>query len=326
MQQMATTADQVHTPLRAVGFLVAGISIFAFQDVIIKWLSGDYPVHQILFVRSLTSLGPLWLIVHLNGGWEALRTRRLGLHLLRACVAFAAYTSFYLAVAAMPLADATALFFSAPLFVTALSVPILGERVGLRRWLAVVAGFLGVIVMLRPGAGVFEPAGLFAVACALLYTLVIMMTRRLGRTDSGASMAVYVALFYVPASALAGLLLSDGALAADGHASVQFLFREWSWPSWGDLGLMAVTGLIAGFAFYFLSQAYRLAEASAIAPFEYVALPWAVVFGYLFWDEVPGAHSLAGMALVIGSGIYVLHREAVRGRRMVTGRGPRPRV
>jgi drug/metabolite transporter (DMT)-like permease len=325
MQQAATSAEQARTPLRAVGFLVAGISIFAFQDVIIKWLSGDYPIHQILFVRSVAALGPLWLIVIFDGGWGVLRTRRLGLHLLRACLAFAAYTTFYLAVAAMPLADATALFFSAPLFVTALSAPILGERVGPRRWSAVVLGFLGMLVMLRPGLGVFEPAGLLAVACAFLYTLVIMMTRRLGRTDSGASMAVYVTLFYVPATALVGLSIGDGALAGSEHASVAFLLRAWAWPSWGDLGLMAATGLIAAFGFYGLSQAYRLGEASAIAPFEYVALPWAVVFGYLFWGDVPGAVTLAGMVLVVGSGLYVLHRESVRGRRMVTGRGLRLR-
>ncbi len=326
MQQVASQVESLHTPVKAVGFLVAGMTIFSFQDVLIKTMSGDYPVHQILFVRSLVALGPLWLIVMLDGGWGTLRTRRLGLHILRGFTMFAAYTTFYLAVAALPLADATALFFSAPLFVTALSVPFLGERVGLRRWLAVGVGFLGVILMLRPGAGVVDPAALLALACALFYTLSIMMTRRLGRTDSGAALAVYATLLYVPVTAVIGLVLGDGALAGGGHASLDFLLRAWSWPTWRDLGFMSLTGLIAAFGFYFLSQAYRLAEASAIAPFEYVALPWAVMWGFLFWNEVPGAATLAGILLVVGSGIYMLHREAARGRRLLAGRGLRPRV
>ncbi len=326
MQDSAIAVARPDTPFKAIGCLVGGIGLFSIQDVVVKSLSGAYPVHELVFVRAVVALLPLMLLVHWQGGIAALHTKRPWFHALRGSCAFLAYTGYYLALAAMPLAEAVALFFSAPLFVTALAVPFLGESVGPRRWLAVCLGFVGVLIMMQPGAAVFEPAALLALLAALAYAASIIMTRRLGVSDSGVAMAFYGQLAYLPLAAVIGLTLGGGLAVESQHPSVQFLARAWVWPTWPDLALMSLCGLIAGFGFYLLSQAYRLAPANVVTPFEYTAVPIAMVFGFVVWGEVPGPASLAGIALVVGSGLYVLRRERVRGQKPLADKGLRSRV
>jgi len=326
MAHATVALGRVDAPVKGVLCVVAGICVFSIQDVIIKSMSGAYPVHQIVFVRSLVALAPLFVIAHLDGGLAGLRTRRPWAHLLRGGAMLASYTTYYLAIAALPLALAVALFFVAPLMITALSHLLLGEKAHLRRWLAVGVGFAGVVIMTRPGDGAIEPAALFAVLAALFYAVSAILTRRLGATESGPSLAFSATLVYLAANALLGLSLGDGALAQSTHPSLEFMLRAWAWPSGHDLALMALCGLIAAFGFYFLSQAYRLAPAASVAPFEYVGLPLAALWGYLFWSEVPMATTVLGVVLIVGSGLYVLHRESVRGRRVAAGRGLRLRV
>jgi S-adenosylmethionine uptake transporter len=326
MAYSTVALGRVDAPVKGVLCVVAGICVFSIQDVIIKSISGAYPVHEIVFVRSLVALAPLLVIAHLDGGLARLRTRRPWVHLLRGGAMLASYTTYYLAIAALPLALAVALFFVAPLMITALSHIVLGEKAHLRRWLAVAVGFAGVVIMTRPGDGAIEPAALFAILAALFYAASVILTRRLGTTENGPSLAFSATLVYLVANALLGLTVGDGALAHSTHPSLEFLLRAWAWPSGLDLALMAFCGLIAGFGFYFLSQAYRLAPAASIAPFEYVGLPLAALWGYLFWNQVPTATTVIGVVLIVGSGLYVLRRESVRGRRVAAGRGLRPRV
>lgn len=326
MDHSAVAPVRVDAPVKGVLCVMAGIAIFSIQDVIIKSISGSYPVHQIVFFRSLVALPLLLVIAQIDGGLPQLRTRRPWAHILRGCAMLGSYTTYYLAIAALPLANAVALFFVAPLMITALSHFVLGEKAQLRRWLAVATGFVGVLVMTRPGGGTLEPAVLLAVLAALFYAISVIATRRLGATESGASLAFSVTLVYAGANGLLGVWLGDGALARDGHASLEFLLRAWLLPDWTDFALMAACGVIAAFGFYFLSQAYRLARATSVAPFEYIGLPLAALWGFLFWREVPDLSTLFGVVLIVGSGLYVLHRESVRGRRVTAGRGLRPRV
>lgn len=326
MAQSTVALGHVDAPLKGVLCVMAGISIFSIQDVIIKSISGAYPVTEIVFVRSLVAVLPLLLIAHLNGGLASLRTRRPWLHVVRGCAMLVSFTTYYLALSALPLAFAVALFFVAPLIITALSSLALGETVQLRRWIAVAIGFVGVVIMTRPDAGAIEPAALLAILAALFYAVSAILTRHLGKTESGASLAFSATLVYLAANAALGLGLGQGGLAQAGHPSVEFLLRAWVWPNWTDLGLMSVCGLVSAFGFFFLSQAYRLAPAPSVAPFEYVGLPLAVLWGYLFWSEIPAATTILGIVLIAGSGLYVLHRESVRGRRVAAGRGLRLRV
>jgi drug/metabolite transporter (DMT)-like permease len=163
--------------------------------------------------------------------------------------------------------------------------------------------------VLRPTTAVFEPAACLPVLAALTYAMSALLARRLGSTDSGGTMALSAAIFYVAASGLLALAVAPLGMAPDAHASLRFLLLPWTWPSGDDLGLMLLCGVIAAVGSFFLGQGYRLAEANTVAPFEYVALPWGVLWGWLFFDNLPDRATLAGGAVIVASGLYILHRE-----------------
>ena len=293
--------------LKGILFLSAGALIFTIQDVIIKWISGDYPVTQILATRSVVAFAPLLILLYLDGGlWAGANGRRLGWLLIRAGLLFLSYTAYYLAIAAIPLAEAGSLFFTAPLFIVALAGPMLRERVGLNQWTAVVVGFIGAMIMCRIGADVIDAAALFSLAAAALYAMAQVMARDLGTTHRASVMALYQNSVNLAAALTIGLVAGDGAFADVSHPSLAFFLRPWSMPDLADLLLMGSTGLVAAVAIWCLTQAYRIAEANVIAPFEYSAVVWLVLAGYLIWGEVPQLMTVVGGILIIGAGVYVL--------------------
>jgi drug/metabolite transporter (DMT)-like permease len=314
---ISPVVESHNSPLKAISFLIAGVFVFSLQDAIIKWISGNYPVHEIVFIRSVFAVIPILLIAQLEGGFQLLRTRHYGLHIIRAFLMFVAYMSFYLSLAALPLAETVSLFFSAPLFITILSVTLLREKVKIGGWIAVLVGFFGVIVMLKPGAKMINPAGLLAILSAFVYATGSILTRRLGKTESGVALAFYPTIMYILFSTIVGIVLSPGVVAQKSHPSLVFLFREWQLPSQGDLFLLILIGLIAAMGFYFLSQAYRLAQPSTIASFEYTAVPLSVVLGYIFWKDIPGPQSIIGIMLIVGSGLYIFGSKKLLANRYV---------
>ncbi len=311
MAQAATV--RLDRPLSGIAFVIAGVTVFTMQDVIIKLLSGDYPVLEIVFVRSLVSLPLLLALASLRGRRNALKVRHPFQQALRGLVMFLSYATYYLALAALPLAEAVSIFYSAPLFMTALAGPLLGEYPGLRRWSALAVGFVGVLVILKP-QGELSLAALLAVASALTYALSAIITRRIGAADSAESMAMTASLVYVALAGAAGLALGDGRLAGSDQPEIAFLVRAWSWPGARDFALFSLCGLIAAIGFTCLAQAYRLAPAASVAPFEYSSLPWAVLLGWVIWSDLPDVWLGLGIALVVGSGLYVFRREALRAR------------
>jgi drug/metabolite transporter (DMT)-like permease len=288
--------------------VAVGVSIFTLQDAIVKGLSGTYPVHEIVVVRSLFAL-PVLLLVTLAEDGGRVRIHRPGLHLVRALFQYTAYTAYYLALAHLPIAETVALYFTAPFFVASLSVPLLGERVGLPTWIAIAVGFCGVVLIARPSTSLFDPTVLLPVLSALTYAISALLTRRLGTTESGGAMALSATVVYVFAGALTALALSGFEVAGDAHSSLHFLLSRWTWPSAVDLGLLSACGLIAAFGFFFLSQGYRLAEANRVAPFEYASLPWGILWGYWFFGNLPDAATLLGAGVIIGAGLYTLQRQ-----------------
>lgn len=302
----ARSGAEAHERLKGIFFLSFGVMIFTVQDVIIKWISGDYPVTQILATRSLVAFLPLLILLHLDGGFRSVRFHRIGRLLLRACLLFLSYTCYYLAIAAIPLAEAGSLFYTAPLFIVALSGPMLKERVGMSRWLAVIAGFVGAIIMIRPGADLIDPAGLLSILSAATYGLAQVMARDLGGTHRAAVMALSHNSVNFLAALVFGLLASGSGLADSGHPSIAFLLRSWTMPTTLDLLLMGATGVIAAVAMWCLTNAYRIAEANVIAPFEYSSIVWLVLFGYVFWHETPKLETIVGGLLIIAAGVYVL--------------------
>ena len=294
--------------------VVSAITLFVLQDAVIKWLSGAYPLHEIILVRSASAIGVTLFVMRLEGGIHLLRTRRLGLLLTRSGLLVVANCAFYLALAAMTIAEATSIFFVAPLLITALSALVLREPVGPRRWAAVCIGLAGVIVMLRPGEGALQWVALLPIVAAGAYALMQTITRRLGTTERASTIAFYAQAGFIAASVAIGLVAGDGRFAPEDDASLAFLLRAWTVPSIGDAALFLAIGVINGVGGYLMSQAYRISQPAAIAPFEYVALPMAVIWGVVFFGNWPDAITYVGMALICGSGLYVLHREMVVAR------------
>lgn len=301
-------------------FILVGVLGISINDVLIKQLSGGYPLHQVVLTRAAVALAFILFMVRAEGGLTILKTRQPLLHLARGLLVVISNMSYFVALAVLPLADATALFFVAPLFITALSIPILGERVGPMRIAAVMAGFAGVVIMQRPWAAGDTLAAsrlvmVLPVLSAFAYALMQIMTRKLGATTKASAMAAYIQAMFILVSLGFFLIAGDGRFAAGSDiASVQFLLRAWIWPAHDDLPLLLGLGALASVSGYCLSQAYRLTDAATVAPFEYVGLPLSVLWGWLFWTEFPAREVWIGIALIAGSGLFVFLREQRKAR------------
>ena len=302
---MTKTSDNV----KGVGFLVLAMLIISIQNVIIKWMGGDYSALEIVTFRSLVALPFTLLFFRFEGKRGLPTTQRHKLEYLRGTFLFLSYTTFMMGLAALPLADVEAIRFSGPLMITFLSVVMLGEKVGPRRWLALVVGFIGVLLIIRPGAATFNLGSIFVLISVFFYALVVMLTRKLQTTDSSATMAYYSSLVYLGAALVLMPLPVLAKEAPTAHPSIAFLIRAWSMPTLIDLIIMFGLGLVWAGWMYFMSRAYSVAQASVIAPFEYVSLPINIMWGFIIWGEIPTIMTLAGAFLTLFSGLYVLFRE-----------------
>ncbi|MEL7114570.1 MAG: DMT family transporter [Pseudomonadota bacterium] len=297
-------------------FILFGVFCISINDMLIKLLSGDYPLHQMVFVRSAIGIAFTLVLVQLEGGWRILKTNRPWLHMLRGLMIVFANMTYFMALAVMPIADATALFFVAPLFITLLSIPVLGEKVGVRRIGAIVVGFLGVLLMVRPG-GMEDAPPLWVlslpVAAAFGYAMMQVLTRKLGMSSKASAMAVYIQGMFLLVGGAFFLVAGDGRYAEGlTNESLIFLLRAWVWPQGGDIWLFLLLGLMSAIVGYALSQAYRLGDAATIAAYEYVALPLAVMWGWMIFGTLPGLNAWMGIFLIAASGVYVFLRERVR--------------
>lgn len=269
----------------------AAVACLALHNACIKALAGDYPIGQVVFLRNLFALLPIAAVIALGrGGWR-LERRNWPLHLLRAVAILGASASFFLALRFLGLAEATAIGFASPFIIAALSVPLLGERVGWRRWAIIGFGFLAVLIILQPGTAAFQPAALLPLVAAFGYALSMVLSRRLSRSDSDGAVMLLPTLFVLVVS------LSSAPFG-------------WRLPSGPDWGLFAVIGLLAGLAYAGVTLAYRRAEASLVGSFEYAALLWSVLLGWLIWQELPGPAVILGSLLLVAAGLALILREA----------------
>jgi drug/metabolite transporter (DMT)-like permease len=249
------------------------------------------------------------IIVQLEGGLKTLKTQRPVLHLLRGSLLVLANMFFFLGLASMPFAEAIALFFAAPLFICILSQPVLGERVGFHRWLVVLIGLLGVLIMLRPGTEVFKTSSLLPIMAAFAYAGMQMMTRKLGMQAKAGTLTFYLQVAFILISGVIGLGIGDGHLNNFDNPTFEFLLRAWTWPDAAGLRLLVLCGVMVSFGGYLLSQAYRLGQASIVAPFEYTAMPFALIVGFYLWGDWPDWISFAGSGLIIFSGLLIFYLE-----------------
>jgi drug/metabolite transporter (DMT)-like permease len=281
--------------LRGILFMLLCVLIFGLMDALVKLAAERHPIGQIIFFRNFFAFIPLSFFIHKAGGLAVLRTRYVAQHVLRSITGIISMAMTFYAFAKMPLADAVAIGLSAPIFLTTFSVPLLGEHVGWRRWSAVGVGFIGILVITRPGSGVFGPIALIPLASAALYAVAMIQIRKVATREPAATMAFYLTL-------CATLL---------GAASL-----PWQWVTPTPLMLLCLMaiGLLGGLAQMALTQAYRVAPVSLVAPFEYSALLVAAVFGFAIWGQIPDHFVWLGAAIVVASGLYILHRETVRRR------------
>ncbi|MBK6325985.1 MAG: DMT family transporter [Chloroflexi bacterium] len=300
---------KVSANVKGIGFLVSAAFVISIQNIVIKWIGGDYSALQIVAFRSLIAL-PFTLVFYRYEGQRGLPTTKLPrLEYIRGLFLFLSYTTFMMGLASLPLAQIEAIRFSGPLMITFLSVVMLGEKVGPRRWVALVIGFMGVLLIVQPGSASFNLGSVFVLISVLFYALVVILTRKLQAEDSSATMAYYSSLVYLAAALiLVPLPLIVGEMP-NAHPSIAFLIRPWTMPTLLDGLIMAGLGLIWAVWMYLLSRAYSLAQASVAAPFEYVSLPINIMWGFLIWREIPTWLTLAGAFLTLGSGLYVLYRE-----------------
>jgi drug/metabolite transporter (DMT)-like permease len=300
--------------LAGVLFAVGGTLIFSVNDMAIKFLSGGYALHQVILIRAVVAMCFILIVVHVSDrGWSQIATSRPGAHLARVAIVMVSNVTFFVGLAAMPLADAVAVAYVSPIVVTLLSIVFLGEKVGPRRWAAVIVGMLGVLVMLRPGAGVIQPAALLVLISAVLYASGNLLARHMGGTESAMTLSFYVQAGFIVVSVSMGLWVGDGHLATDDKLWA-FLFRPWIWPPLADIPYFIATGLAVGIGGLMVTQAYRTVEAGLVAPFEYVGMPMAIFWGLVIFGTFPDATGWVGIAMICGSGLYVIWRETVRKR------------
>jgi drug/metabolite transporter (DMT)-like permease len=278
---------------RGIVYVVASIFVFALTNALIKWLVARYSVVEIVVFRSTFALVPCIYLVATRGGILALRTKRLHQHITRSVLQFVSMICIFTAFGLMPLADAVAITFASPLFLTMLSIPLLGEQVGIYRWSAVIVGFVGVLTMVQPGPGLLHSGALFPLANALINACVTIAIRRMTLTEASTTLVFYQTLV-------------TGVIAL---VLVPFF---WVTPNLVDLALFSATGLLSGIAQFWWMQGCRYVPAAVAAPFSYTSMIWSLALGYLVWSDVPSAAVLAGATIVIASGLYILYRETIR--------------
>lgn len=280
-------------PLKGIVAMIAGAALLSMNDAASKHLAEAYPVGQVLCLRQTASL--LFIVpyaLYLDG-WSAFRIGNRTGQAIRGFLFLATAILMVLGLSLLPIATVTAIAFASPIFVAALSMPLLNERVGWRRWLAVLAGFAGVLVIVRPAGAAFEWALLVPVAAALANGLRDIFTRHLARTDSSISILFWSTVIVAGAAAFSAPF---GWQPLTGDAILWFL----------------VNGAVAAGAHFLMIEALRLGEAALIAPFRYTALLWAIIYGFILWGDLPGPWVLAGGGMVIASNIYMIRREAQR--------------
>lgn len=284
---------RTRTNLVALGVLVflAGNFFYAVNDALGKWLVTSYPVAEVLMLRSFGALMILGPMILRQGGAALFRVERPSLQLLRAALATGETFLFFVAVAYLPLADVITFYMAGPIYVAAFSHLLLGEKVGWRRWLAILVGFCGVVIALRPSSAALSLPSFYALTGSLAFALMLVLSRVLRGTGD----AVLVAWQTI------AMLVAGGILT----------LAAWQTPSPGEFSAMLLLGMIACLAQLLVTRSLKLAPASLLAPLQYTLLPWGVLFGYVFFGDVPDAAILAGSAIIVLAGLFIFHRQKV---------------
>ena len=292
----ALSRQQADNPVLGVGAMLLSVILFSMIDATVKWLGGTYPTQQIMFFRCLVAMIPVAIIIYTRGGLSILKTRQASMHILRSVLGISAMGFAFYAFSLMRLADAISILHTTPLFMTALSVLILGEKVGRYRWLAVIAGFAGMLIVVRPGEGMLESGSFFMLIAALLISFTTIIIRHLSAKDDPVCITFYFTVTGIVVSAI-GIVIFG-----------------WKSPPPGDWFFLIAVGLFGGLAQYLMTLSYRHSEIAVVAPLKYLSIAFGGVLAYFIWIEIPDFQSLTGILIIVASGLYTLHREMLHGR------------
>jgi len=306
--------NPTHRPLAGIAFCVFSLLAFSLQDSIIKHLSARYSVIEILTLRLAIVLTLLVVIGVAWRGFGILRARRPRLMFARGILAFFAFTTYYIALSRIPLADAAAVYMTAPLFVTLLSALILREAVGVERWSAVVIGFGAVLYMLNPGSSLFRIESALPLFSAMCYAFIPIINRHIGLSEHALTMGIYTSAAYFLLMILTSLAIAVLPAPLTDNSTLQGIFQDWAMLQTTECWLLLLAGVIFALALLSITQAYRIAVVSTVAPFEYVYILWASLIGYLMFSDVPATRTILGSALVVACGCYLIYREGNRRR------------
>jgi drug/metabolite transporter (DMT)-like permease len=300
--------------LHAIGLVMLAVMMASTQDMIVKSVSGVYPAYEMVIFRCVTSVFILGIWLAMRGGLKTLATPYLPRILLRSTVLCSAYFAYILSLSSMAMANTVSIYFTLPLFVAALSGWGLGEKVPLHRWIAIIAGFIGVLVMVRPATDSFQPASLLALYSAFAYAIGQMMGRSLAQKVDTLVISNWQNMIYLAVAVLIGVAVYVFGLANESSKTLAFLTRPPSWPQVDHYVVLLSMGFLAAVSMMAYVNAYRSAPANFVAPFEYSAMIWAVLYGVLFFQDFPDFWTLVGAAIVVSAGLFMLWRDHVMGR------------
>jgi drug/metabolite transporter (DMT)-like permease len=288
-----TAPARADRPFRGIALILASTVFLGVSDVTAKYLSATLPSIEIAWIRFLVFALIMSPAMLPGSPLYAMRTERLGLQLMRGVALLSSSLIFISGLRFLPIAEASATGFVSPLFVTALSIVFLGERVGVRRWIATALGLIGVLIILRPGSGAFHPAALFPIVSALAWAGTLIMTRMLSGREHVLTTMTY--------SSIAGVCILS--------ALVPF---AWVAPSWHDILFGVLIGVASTAGQWIVVLAFRYADASVLAPFSYTQLLWVSILGFVIFGELPDIWTVLGAVFIVGSGLYTAHRERIR--------------
>lgn len=292
---MTVLISSSSAPVRGIAYMILGGVFMAVNNAMLKWVSG-YPPGEVLFLRGIFTVLSILVLVGFSGRLSSLRVHRVSGHLLRAGFMVFSTFCFILGLRYLPLGETTAITFAGPLFVTAMAAPILGESVGWRRWMAVVVGFTGILLITRPTGDAFQLAALLPLGAAFGAAIRDVVTRKMT----------------VKESSIAILLTTTLALMWAGLMTLPF---GWRMPTAFDMGVIVASGILVTAGHYYTIETFRHAETALVSPFKYLSIVWAILIGFMVWGDIPDAWMIGGTSLVVLSGLYILHREIVVQRR-----------
>ena len=303
---------------RGIILILIAMMVFSVQDGIMKYIFNFVSLYEVYLIRTLVSFGLILIFLKLKKEKIVFKTQYPLLTFCRVILFFFGFSSFYISLTVLPLGFATALFFVTPFLITIFAHFFLKEEIGIRRWSAVIVGFIGVYITLNPDFNNFNYLSLLPILCAFCYSLSMIIIKKTSEKDSVYTQTFTFYFGAIIFSTIFYFLIGDGQYNTSDHPASQFIFREWFVDLESSILFMATTGLTATVAFLLLFTAYSIASPAVVSPFEYSILLWSPLIGWIYFNEIPSLNTVIGILIIVSSGIYIFMREKAQEQLIAT--------